>query len=131
MADLTPYDQTSQTVNIENLKTIAGASAAALAMTYQDQAASRNRMLLIGEAATSKAVERIHSFDAEEALGPSMALRGNANADVLSLLVQLAGSSLANKQVAITPPETGVSRDLAALTAMADLMKTLAGPAKA
>jgi hypothetical protein len=116
-------EQTLDTLNNTNLKTVGESLAGSLAMMYQDQAAHRARLSGIYEAATAKAIERIHSFGTDEAVAQGALLKGGANADILSVLAQISAGSVANKTVAITPPETGVSRALADLGAMLQVLQ--------
>jgi hypothetical protein len=118
-------EQTLDTINNTNLKTVGESLAGSLAMMYQDQAAHRARLNGIFEAATAKAIERIHSFSTDDAVAQGALLRGGANSDILSILGQIAAGSVANKTVAITPPETGVSRSLADLGVMLQVLQTM------
>jgi len=110
---------------IENLKNIAGSSAVAQAVMYQDQSAHRNRMNIIAESLTAKAGEKIQRLDISEAAAESNVNRGSADAGLSSLMTYIAMAGQQNKAVALTPPETGVSRGLGDLAGLSALIAAL------
>lgn len=127
MAD-TVNSQTLDAINIESLKNIGGASAIAQAMTYQDQAAHRNRLLILSESLTAKAAEKIQKTDMQEAAAEGAIQRQNGDSGIASLLAALNASAIGTKTVAMTPPETGVSRALADLAALSQMIAATTKP---
>lgn len=114
---------------IENLKNVAGASAAAQAVIYQDQAASRNRLNILAESLLGKMCHKLQDLDISDAVAQNAVQRGGADAGINSLLAAISSGSLMNKTVSVTPPETGVSRsfaDIAALLAIIESAKAKA-----
>ena len=113
-------------LTIENLKNIAGASAAAQAVIYQDQAAHRNRVNVLAESLLAKACHKIQDLDISDAVAQNTVNRGGADAGLPSLMSYIAMAAQQNKTVAITPPETGVSRAFADLAALSGLIDAIA-----
>jgi uncharacterized membrane protein YdbT with pleckstrin-like domain len=124
MAD-TVNAQTVDAVMIDNLKNIAGASAVSLAMMYQDQAASRNRSNILAESLLAKACHKIQDVNMQEAAAESVIQRQTGDSGVLSLLTALNAGAIGTKTMAITPPETGVSRAFGDLAALSQLVSAL------
>jgi hypothetical protein len=119
-------DNIVESVVIDNLKNTAGASAAAQAVIYQDQAASRNRLNIMAESLLASACKRIQDLDIKEAVSSAALQRGGADSSIPSLLAYLNAGAIGTKSMALTPPETGVSRafgDLAALASLIDALK--------
>ena len=123
-------EQVVDCLTIENLKNIAGASSAAQAVIYQDQAAHRNRVNVLAESLLAKACHKIQDLDMSDAVAQNALNRGGADAGIASLLAAISAGSVMNKTVAITPPETGVSRAFGDLAALGALIASLT-PAKA
>jgi len=118
-------EMTLDCITIESLKNIGGASSIAQAVMYQDQSASRNRLNIIAESLTAKAGMKIQSLDISEAAAESAVNRGGADAGLASLMAAISSGAINNKTVALTPPETGVSRSLGDLAGLGALIAAL------
>lgn len=120
----TNIDSVVESVVIDGLKNISAASAVAQAVIYQDQAASRNRLNIIAESLTAKSSKAIQENSIQDAVADATVNRGGSDSALPSLLAALNSGALGAKTVAVTPPETGVSRAFADLAALASLIGT-------
>ena len=93
---------------IENIKNIAGSSAAAMANLFQHQTNHARRLEQIAEGHTAKALNRFASIDPIEAVAASKLFKGEADSSILSQLSQLSGGSVGSRTAAATPGDTGV-----------------------
>jgi len=93
---------------IENIKNIAGSSAAAMANLFQHQTNHARRLDQIAEGHLAKALNRFASVDPIEAVATSKLFKGEADSSILSQLSQLSGGSIANKTAASTPGDAGI-----------------------
>ena len=118
-------EMTLDCITIESLKNIGGASSIAQAVMYQDQSASRNRLNIIAESLTAKAGMKIQSLDISEAAAESAVNRGGADSGLASLMAAISSGAINNKTVALTPPETGVSRSFGDLAGLGALIAAL------
>jgi len=136
-------EEVIQTVEIENLKTVAGASANALANTFTDYSASRGRLAIMAEGALAdqqshrtamnhiqqlylgKLAEKFTEVDPMEAVSTAKVFKGESDSSVLSLLSSLSGGQIAGKIAVTTPPETGVSRGVADLLTVLEAFKNV------
>ena len=118
-------EMTLDCITIESLKNIGGASSIAQAVMYQDQSASRNRLNIIAESLTAKAGMKIQSLDISEAAAESAVNRRGSDAGLASLMAAISSGAINNKTVALTPPETGVSRSFGDLAGLGALIAAL------
>ena len=115
----TANEQIVDTVSIENLKTIAGASAAAhaslahvaaqaIGLAMQNAVTDQASQNAIKTAATTVAVNKLLNMDAAEALAVVKANTGNDVASQMqALLAALNSGQQGVKSAQTTPPETG------------------------
>jgi len=136
-------EEIAQTVEIENLKNVAGASANALANTFTDYSASRGRLAIMAEGALAdqqshrtamnhiqqlylgKLAEKFTEVDPLEAASTAKVFKGESDSSVLSLLTSLGGGQIAGKIAATSVPETGVSRGIADLLLVLEAFKNV------
>jgi len=115
----TANEQIVDTLSIENLKTVGGASAAAhaglaqvaaqsLGLAMQNAVTNQQSLNAINQAATTVAVNKLLNMDAAEALAVVKANTGNDLASQMqALLAALNGGQQGVKSAQTTPPETG------------------------
>jgi hypothetical protein len=120
----TNIDSVVESVIIDGLKNISAAASIAQAVMYQDQAASRNRLNIIAESLTAKSSKSIQENSIQDAVADATVNRGSSDASIGSLLAALNSGGIGAKTVAMTPPETGVSRAFADLAALSALIKS-------
>lgn len=111
-------DQIVETISIENLKTIAGASAAAqaqlssliapsIALAVQNAVANQQQMNSIDRAATGAIVNKLIHMDTEEASAIVKTNTGNdVSSQLQSLLASLSSGQVGSKIAGNTPPVT-------------------------
>lgn len=118
--------QIVDTVSIENLKTIAGSSAFAMAqlasmsaqvlgMQMQNAASHQNRINAISEAHLAKTLNTFSSVDPQEAVATAKLFKGESDSAIASLIAQTAAGHQTAKVAQSTPGD--LSGDLARLTA--------------
>lgn len=129
-------EQTLDTINNSNLKTVAEAGAWSIAQKSMNDVihakrvdsiaevalgnlvAHQGRMLQLSEMVVGKFGENATSVDPIEAVATSKLLRSESDAAITSILSALNAGALGNKTVAITPPETGVANAMAILNSI-------------
>lgn len=124
--DTQSNSQVVDTISIENLKTVAGASAFAMAQVFQAQSQAlgmqfqnatshQNRLNLLAEAYVGRALTEAASVDPAEAVATAKLFKGESDSSLLSLLTALSGGQIGAKIGQSTPGD--VAGDIARLSA--------------
>lgn len=111
-------------LTIANTKTVAEAAAFALAQTYQDVTDDARRVHLMGEAHIGKYLHQQVTIDPVEAVANTILFRGMSDSGISSILGQLATGQIATKVAISTPPESGVTGQIAQMMALVAVAKS-------
>jgi hypothetical protein len=107
--------QVIDALSISNVKTIAEASAIAMANLYQHQSNHARRLDILAEAHLGKVLTSFSSVDPHEAVATAKLFKGEADSGISSLLAQLAAGQVSTKIAQSTPGDLG--QELSKLTA--------------
>lgn len=117
--------QVIDALTISNVKTIAEASAVAMANLYQHQTNHARRLDILAEAHLGKVLTSFSSVDPYEAVATAKLFKGEADSGISSLLSQLASGQISTKIAQSTPGDLG--QELAKLTASVVAMQAQFG----
>ena len=117
-------------LTIANVGTVAEAAAFALASTYQDSTDFARRSELLAEAHLGKYLHQAVTIDPVAAVATSFLFRGAADSNILSTQAQLVAGQQGAKIAMSTPPESGVTGQLAQMMALVAITKSAFGAIK-